>query len=378
MFTHFHMPTRIVFGAGSLSRISEEIPSKRLLIVCGGTARRQGLLERIAAHRESGSTEIFDAVEPNPSCETVERAAALARAWRPDCVLGLGGGSPLDVAKAVACLVTHEGAIGDYLDGRLFSAPRPYLAAIPTTAGTGSEVTPFAAFTDTRARRKRLLRAPLLQPDLALVDPELTLTVPPRVTAATGLDSLCHAMEAFWSVNAQPVTDACALRAIALILDNLPRAWEQGRDIAARTGMAQGSLLAGVAFSQTMTNACHAMSYALTARHGVDHGFACALTLPAVTRRMAAALPDKFAWLLRALDIPSAEALVARLTGLMRRIQAPTCLAEAGVGGDHAEALCEAALAAPNIRLAPCVFTRDDVLAALCGAEQTRQTGKET
>ena len=362
--TQFHMPTRIAFGTGSLSKLAEWIAPRRLMVVCGGTARRLGVADRLAALSGAADVVIFDAVEPNPSCETVDRAAALARGFKPDTVLGLGGGSPLDVAKAVACLVTHAGAIGDYLGGaRTFSADRPRLAAMPTTAGTGSEVTPFAAFTDTGRRRKCLLRAAALQPDVALIDSELTRTMPPRVTAATGLDALCHALEAFWSVNAQPITDAWALRAVGLILAHLPRVWDDGDDRRAREEMAQGSLLAGLAFSQTMTNVCHAMSYALTARHGVDHGFACAITLPAVAGRIEAVLPGKFAQLRRALDLPAGESLADRLTALLRYVQAPARLAEAGLDAAALEAACDAALAAPNLRLAPCAFNREDLLA---------------
>ncbi len=376
MHTLFHLPTKILFGPGCSTALSEHIKPKRLLVVASGAMRRLGVVDRLVGALGADELVVFADVEPNPSFATVDRAAGLARELCPDHVLGIGGGSPLDVAKVVACLVGNGGSVAEYAAGkRAFGDARPILVAVPTTAGTGSEVSPFAALTDPQRHGKSLLKAERLRPDLALVDSELGHTMPPTVTAATGLDALCHAMEAFWSVNAQPLTDLCALRAIEDILENLPRAWADGRDGAARDAMAEASLLAGIAFGQTMTNVCHALSYALTTRHGLDHGFACAITLPAVVRRLGAAVPERFAPLLRALDSSSPEELAVRLTSLLEKVNAPTRLAKLGVDAAAAEAVCDVALAAPNLRLTPCKLNRQDLLRILLEDNNKETTG---
>ena len=362
MAAHYYLPTRVIYGTGCLADLPARITVRRLLVLCSGTLRRQGLLDRLLAEIAVEAVTIFAEVEPNPSYATVDRASELARAFRADGCLAVGGGSVLDVAKAVTCLTTHAGRITEYLDGeRHFSLPRPPLFAVPTTAGTGSEVTPFGVYSDTVRQQKRLLQTPAFYPDIAVVDPALTRSLPPAVTAATGLDALCHALEAYWSVTAQPITDQYCLQAIAGILTYLPRAWEHGDDMTAREQMAVGSLLAGMAFSQTMTNACHAMSYALTANYDVPHGFACALTLPAFTRHIALAIPEKFDRLLSAVNLPTCEHLTERISAVMRHIHAPTRLAEVGVDGDAIEALCEAAVGTANLRLAPRAFSHTDL-----------------
>lgn len=366
MHTLFHLPTKIVFGAGCSTDLARHIKPKRLLVVASGAMRRLGVVDRLVGALGADELAVFAEVEPNPSFATVDRAARLARELHPDHVLGIGGGSPLDVAKVVACLAENGGSVAEYAAGkRAFGDTRPVLVAIPTTAGTGSEVSPFAALTDAQRHGKSLLKAERLRPDLALVDSKLTRTTPPAVTAATGLDALCHAMEAFWSLNAQPLTDLCALRAIESIFKNLPQAWADGQDDAARDMMAEASLMAGIAFGQTMTNVCHALSYALTTRHGLEHGFACAITLPAVVRRLGAAVPERFAPLLRTLDASSPDELADRLTGLLEKLNAPTHLAKLGVDTAAAEAVCDVALAAPNLRLAPGKLKREDLLQIL-------------
>jgi alcohol dehydrogenase len=238
---------------------------------------------------------LFDKIEREPSPKSAEQGATIARAKGCRAVIGLGGGSALDTAKAVAVLAKNKGGVSDYVG--LDRVPRPGLPAImvPTTAGTGSEVTFTAVFTNRKTKTKGGINSRFLYPAAALLDPELTLSLPPRITAETGLDALTHAMEAYTSNKANPLSDLVAEKAIALIGGSLKRAVTKGSDLRARETMLLGSLLAGLALANAGVTAVHAMAYPLGAFFNIPHGLANAVLLPGVLDFNRTANPARFA-----------------------------------------------------------------------------------
>jgi alcohol dehydrogenase len=282
---------------------------------------------------------VFDACEPEPATGAIARAAgALAAARHADLIVSLGGGSVIDTAKCAMLVARNGGEILDYEDDGSATVAAEHLLphlAIPTTAGTGSEATLWAVFVDPQRRCKTAVGDPRLVPDAAILDPELTATVPQAVTAATGMDALTHAIEAFVSVYATPITDALAARAITLIAANLPRVVDDGGDLLAREAMLYASYLAGAAFSNSSVGIAHSLSEALGGLSRVPHGLANALLLPAVMEFNAAAAPaamaEVAALLGSAAKTEGQSAAAGAVHALRRRIGLPDGLAEAGV-----------------------------------------------
>ena len=283
-------PTRRVIGDGaleSLPQILSEFRPHRVLLVMGGSSFRRSsrygeLLQGLAGFRCVESVP----VQASPSIAFVEQMRRDLAAEKPDLVVAIGGGSVIDCAKALRLLLTQERQIPveDYLSGPAAFSRRglPFIA-VPTTAGTGSEVTQYASL-KTRDERKVSLTHPWLFPEVALVDPTLTLSMPAYVTACTGLDALSQAIESFWSVHATPFSQPHSLRAVSLIARSFERVLADPNDREARLGMSLASTEAGLAISQSRTTAVHAASYPLTTFFHIPHGHACALTLPSFVR----------------------------------------------------------------------------------------------
>lgn len=332
---NFYMPTRIRFGWGRLAEIRQgvdELGGKRVFLVTGNkSARQHGVLERVAEALKGLVLETYAEIEENPSIETVDRGAKRCQEAACDLVIALGGGSALDAGKAIAMLQKNPGSIREYLDQeRVCTTKGLPLIAIPTTSGTGSEVTPFTVITHREKRAKPAIAPPQNFPDVALVDPELTLTTPFDVAASTGLDALCQAIEGFWSTQSNPVTRSLAFQAILLAMNHLESACLQ-KDQVSVTQMALASHLTGIEMSNIGNTAIHPLSYPVTLDYGVSHGFACALFLPAMIRYNAQAIETRFRDLLRILDVRSVEAFADRVEALMEKLKAPRSLGELGV-----------------------------------------------
>jgi alcohol dehydrogenase class IV len=265
-----------------------------------------------------------------------------------DGIVAVGGGAVLDSAKAIALLAANGGRLPDYRGADLFARPGVSLVAVPTTAGTGSEVTRFTVITDPETRVKMLIADYKMVPRAAIVDPSLTVDAPPKVTASAGVDALTHAIEAYVSRKANPLADTLALAAIRRLVWSLPRAFEDGRDAEARTAAAIGALEAGLAFSNASVALVHGMSRPLGAVFGVPHGIANAMLLPAVTRYSLVAAPTRYRDVAAALGagtdgLPDEEAAargLASIEDLCRRLAIPTLT---GYGIDRAELEREAA-----------------------------------
>ena len=285
----FYLPTKVYFGQKVLENVGRETKrlGRKALIVTGkGSARRTGILQRVedSLKRAKIKTVLFEGVEANPSVETINKGTKLAKEEKCEIIVGLGGGSPLDAAKGIAILSTNSGSLADYFGrGRIKEIPLPIIA-IPTTAGTGSEVTPYAVFTykENLHPRKKIITDSSLFPRVALVDPESTLSLPASITADTGIDAFSHALESYLSNRSQPLSDKLASEAITLLFNYLPKVKENLKEINIRSYILYASLLAGMAIAQSGTILVHAMSYRLTTDLGLSHGKACALLLPSV------------------------------------------------------------------------------------------------
>ncbi len=276
----FEIPTEILFGPGCIKRLKEHLPKQynRILIVADEPAWQQSQARSILAEELSTRVvSIYADVVENPPLESLEEARVMAIALGAEAVIGVGGGSAMDLAKGVAVAATNDRPMAEYLAGRpLAVAPLPVIC-IPTTSGTGSEVTPYAVFTNRQS--KEVLCSPELFPKLAIVDPELTYSMPHSLIVDTGLDALSHAIEAYLSKGARPISDAVALEAIRLIIEHLPAATRHEQR--AMDEMARAAMLAGVAIAHVSAILLHVMGYPLTVFHGIPHGRANGILLPA-------------------------------------------------------------------------------------------------
>lgn len=295
----FRTAREIITGVGSLSCLGERAaaPGSKALLVTGRSAmRKAGVTDRaLACLREADVDAVaFERVEHDPDVTTVDAGREVLRREGCDVVLGLGGGSAIDAAKAMAGLANEEPPTREFHQGRPISAPALPLIAIPTTSGTGAEVTKNAVLSDRELKVKKSIRADSMMPAVAVVDPELTASCPPRVTAASGMDALVQAIEAFTSIHATPITDALAFDAACRLAKWLPVAYEDGSNLQAREHCAMGSLMAGMALANSRLGAVHGLAHPLGARYGLEHGGICALLMPHVMRLNRPFVGDKY------------------------------------------------------------------------------------
>ncbi len=278
---------KIVFGKGSFASLAEhltELKVSRPLVVLDANLAESGFGEKLSGLLDKAKIEfvLYDKAAPEPPIELADEGAKLAIRKKCDGVVGIGGGSAMDLAKAIAVLAANKGKAEDYLGLNKVPGPGLPKIMIPTTAGTGSEVTFTAVFIRKKLKKKEGMNSPYLYPELALLDPELTLTLPPHATAATGIDALCHAIESYTSINASPMSEMMSLEAIRLISDNLRTAVHDGTNIEAREAMLLGSLYAGLGLANAGVTAVHSLSYPLGGKYGISHGLANTIMLPRV------------------------------------------------------------------------------------------------
>ncbi len=314
----FLSPTFIRFGNGVSETTGQEackIGRKVLLVTGKSSSKKSGSLKKVEEllKKESLEVVLYDQVEQNPSVETVEVGAGVARQAGCDLIVALGGGSPLDAAKGIAVLAAQGGSLEDYFGVDKVREALP-LVAIPTTAGTGSEVTRYAVITDWKTKQKRTVASFLICPRIAIVDPLLTVTMPKQITANTGMDALSHAVEGYLSLKSQPITDLLAIGSIRLIAEYLPRAVGQPEDLEAREKVMYASLLAGLVINQTRTGMIHGLGYELTLNYQMPHGLANALLMPQVMEFNRISCPEKMVQIARALG-ENVEGLSTREAG---------------------------------------------------------------
>jgi alcohol dehydrogenase class IV len=369
----FRLPTVSYFGWGAVERLGEEAAriGRRALLVTGRSAmKRTGTADRVEGLLAGSGVEViaFDQVESDPSAATVERGARLAREEQCDLVVGLGGGSPMDAARAIAAMAVLEGSIIEYLRGRTIDRPGLPLINISTTAGTASEITPVAVILDEERRLKVGVKSPYWFARVAITDPELTMTMPPELTAATGLDALTHAVESYISTGATPPSEALALKAVALIGANLRPAFADGSDRAAREGMALGSMTAGMAFANSGLGLVHGLVHPIGARFGLSHGMACGRLLPHVLRYNRPAVEGKLAAVGRALTgskRAAPEDAVAAVESLLRDLRVPSGIGDIHIPRGELPSLAKDGLLAGAVRTNPRPVSEQEARALL-------------
>lgn len=312
----FLSPRVILSGEGALLSAGKYIKGlgRKALVVTDGVMRKIGNLDKVTEMLSGIGTNfaVYDGVNSEPCDTMVREGVKIYKSENCDFLIALGGGSPIDTMKAISAVVSNGGDIDDYM-GREIEKRIPPLVAVPTTAGTGSEATQFTIITDTARDIKMLLKGPLLISDIAVIDPQFTVTAPKRVTAFTGLDALTHAIEAYTSKKAQPMSDTFALSAVQRIFRFLPAAYDNGNDIEARAEMSIAATQAGIAFNNSSVTLVHGMSRPIGALFHVPHGMSNAMLLHDCLEFAAEGTPERFAGLARAAgfcadDLPDAQA----------------------------------------------------------------------
>jgi alcohol dehydrogenase class IV len=327
-------PPKTVIGAGCLADCAADLKGQRVFVVTAPFAA--------STARQLGDVTIFDRITAEPTVAMFNEALTAARAVRPDVVVGLGGGSPLDVAKLVAALLSGEQQIADVFGIGKLRRRTAGLVCLPTTAGTGSEVSPNAILLD--GEFKKGVISPHLVPDAAYIDPALTVSVPPDVTAATGVDALTHCIEAYANRFAHPLVDTFALEGIRRIMRSLATAVADGGDLAARTDVAYGSYYGGLCLGPVNTGAVHALAYPLGGEFHIAHGVSNALLLTYVLEFNLPAARDRYTDIAAAMGEASAEAGIERLRQLSHEIRLPMRLRDVGIPQDAIGRLAKSAM----------------------------------
>ncbi len=319
MIVNFSRTVPVLFGPGAALRTGlkvKQLGVQNVLCVYDKGIKQAGIADIIVDNLKAAGINVveYDGVEEDPPDSMINEAAEFANAEQVDGIVGVGGGSTMDTAKAINVLLNNPPPISLYYAGSGNEMkPSKVMVLIPTTAGTGSEVTNISVVSDTGSDSKKGVLGPAALATLAIVDPELLLRLPPKITAATGMDAFAHAVEALSSEGMNPMSDVLAEKAVALITQNLAKAVQDGSDLDARTNMMFASLIAGIAFNDTMPHWGHAIAHTLGARFHIPHGIGCALALPATVEHVADAVPEKIRQAGQAMglslpaDMPSAE-----------------------------------------------------------------------
>ena len=353
----FQTVPRIVFGTNCINDLGGEIRrigASRVAVITDSGIVDAGIDRIVTAALKKEKLEVFlyQDVEPDPRIEIANSAAAFVREHKADVIVGLGGGSAMDIAKAAAIICTNPDPIQTYGGVNLVPKPGLPLVLIPTTAGTGSEVTSISVLSDTENKVKIGVVSDYMFARCAFLDPALTVKLPPQVTASTGLDALVHAMESYIGKKASFITEPLAFAAIVMVAKYLRRAYADGSDIEARSGMLRGSLLAGLAFANTQTGAAHACSHALGGFFHLPHGIATALMLPAVMKFNSIAVPEKFSNIAKAFGekieglspMEASERAVNAVVRLINDVGFQLGLENYGVAKSDIPALAEASI----------------------------------
>jgi alcohol dehydrogenase class IV len=374
-FVYFQ-PTEIRFGAGRLDELGEvtaRYGRRCLLVTMPVAAYMLPLLDRIGAMLAAAGVEMahFDGVVPNPTTDCVSAGAALARELGAEVVVGIGGGSAMDTAKAIAVEATHPGTCWDYLFFKTPPTPATLpVIAVSTTSGTGSQVTQVAVVTETATKTKSALYNSLLYPRVAIVDPQLTASVPPHVTASTGFDAFTHAFESYLHVGGSPYVDTLALEAIRLVVNHLPAAYDDGANADARAQMAWADTLAGLCIANAGVTLPHGIGMTIGGQcPQVMHGEALAVTYPEFTRYTWPCAVARFATVGRifnpALDrVPHEEAAAAccvEIDRFLQRVGMWLNLKQLGVTEDDVVAIADHSRVLPDYKNNPRVATRDEI-----------------
>jgi len=379
MIKSFETVRRITFGTGSLENLGNEIKrvnGSKVLVVTDPGLKSAGVVDAVTAALDQARLNytVFAEVEPDPRVEVALASVKAAQACDPDVIVGLGGGSSLDIAKVTSVLLANGGPIEKYFGMELVPRPGVPLILIPTTAGTGSEMTSICVLSDTQNKVKKGIVSEHMFARAALLDPQLTLALPPRVTAMTGMDALVHAIESFVGVRATVFTDTLNLQAIRLVATNLRPAFAQGQNLAARENMLYASCLAGMAFSNTQNGLAHALALAIGGKFHLPHGLLTAFIIPWVMEYNLIANPLKYIEIAKAFgektkrmpEVQAARLAVKAVKSLLDDLGISYKLSSYGVPREEFPALARATVGAVRlISNNPRAVTEPDVVSIL-------------
>ena len=371
----FTIPQDIAFGMGSLNQLPEVVAktgAQRVMLISDRGLESIGVVGRVVAILENAGIAVDSYLDvlPNPTVEIVEEATAAYKSSGASAIVALGGGSPMDVAKAVGVIARHGGEITAYEGADKVPGATEPIIAIPTTAGTGSEVTPFAVITDEAHNHKLSVFSYHVLPAYGILDPELIMTMPASVAAACGMDAMIHAWEAYTSLAANPFTDAMAEKALDLIGGHIRRFVANRQDREAAEAMMAGSTFAGIAFAWARLGNVHAMSHPVSGFFGVAHGVANAILLPTIVEYNALSDQGRYKRIYRYIrEVPhqpivdfKPQVLVDETRKLLRDLGIPATLSEVGVTEDKIEAMADDAMTSGNIAVNPRSTTRADII----------------
>ncbi|WP_300271670.1 iron-containing alcohol dehydrogenase [Halomonas sp.] len=374
----FEMPTKIEFGIGLTRRLGEFVESlggSKALVITDPGLIAAGVVERVTSALSQHGIEhvVFSEVESEPDARGVEASVELFRESGCDVIVAVGGGSALDTGKAVSAMLTNPGHIRDYAGLGVVKKHGAPFVAIPTTAGTGSEATIWSVISEKDKGLKYGVGSPLIVPDVALCDPELTVSLPPRITAVTGIDALGHALESYVNKATQPVSEALSEKAIMLIGRSLRTAVFAGDTVTARADMLLASSLAAMAFNPTRLGLAHALAMPVGSQAKIPHADVISILLPPVMRFNVVANQEKFARIAELFGEQvnhlslhdAAEIGVRSVERLIRDVGAPDSLSDYGVREEDLEALAEEALQSGNVPVNPRVTTAQDLVAIM-------------
>lgn len=377
MASEFFVSSDVTFGknaAKELPRILKEFKAKNVMVVYDAGVKMAGIAEKVLAEVEKADVKVtvFDGVIPNPTNEVVEEAAEIAQRENIDVFVAVGGGSSIDLTKAVNILMTNPGPIGQYGGIGLVKEPVLPLIAIPTTAGTSSEITNVVALTDTKAVCKYVIIDNKIVADKVIADPEFTKTMPAGVTAATGMDAITHAVESYISNMSTALTEYHSIKALQIFHEYLPKAVANGSDMEAREKMMLGCLIAGFGFSNANLGLVHGIAHTLSAHFHLAHGVANATVLPYVMEYNADSCPEKMVNLAKAIDLPvrgdlaKDKYLLSKELLKMTKTVGIKTLSELGVEEKDFEMIAEDVLKEPVLGFNPKQgVTKEDVISIL-------------
>ncbi len=349
-------PEWVHFGNGTVQKVGLEakrLGSRRVMVLTDPGVKGAGLLDKVTGplKTEGLDFDVFDQVEPEPSIGSLLEASKMAKDGKFNVFVAVGGGSSMDTTKLVAALMTNEGTLEEFFGVENVPKRGCPSIMIPTTSGTGSEVTRMAVFTDKAANLKKVVSAQNILADVSIIDPEMTATMPPSVTAATGIDAFIHAAESYTAINANPLTDNLALESVRLVTESLGPAFANGNDMAARYNMALGSFMAGITLNNAGVGAVHALAYPIGAEYHLSHGLALIVILGETMRACALANLPKYRKMAEAMGIDvegyspweAAEAAVEEMVALAKMVKLPTTLSEVNADSSKIQEWAEAA-----------------------------------
>ncbi|KHF39564.1 iron-containing alcohol dehydrogenase [Halalkalibacter okhensis] len=384
-FFRYEIPTAIEFGNGAINSLPEhvrELGGRKVLIVCDQGVLHAGVVAKLEEPLKSNQIpyEIFSEIEADPAIDSVDKGLKLGKEEECDVVVGVGGGSSLDTAKAIGLMLNNPGHIRDYVGINMVPNPSVPVIAVPTTAGTGSEITIWSVLSDKEAKVKLSVGSVYNCPNVAIADAELTTSLPPHITAATGMDALTHALESYVNKATQPISEGLSVQAMKMISEHLRMAVVQGENLEARSNMLLASLIAAMAFNSTRLGLAHALAIPLGAHFKIPHGTVNAILLPEVMQFNVIGNPKKFAEIASIFGVDTysltereaAEKSVEAIRQLKDDIGIHQTLSDFGVKEEHLDFIVEEAMLSGNVPVNPRKPTLED-LKNICRAAMTEE-----